>query len=91
MRALAADTLLYFEPASGVCRKNKSMNEESTTYRHLRPSKLLILGGAIYLSDRLLEEGWGKRTTRRMFTLSLTLSQKERESKTDYSEVTGGN
>src|SRR5437867_2122849 len=30
------------------------MNEESTTYGHLDPSKLLILGGAIYFSDRLL-------------------------------------
>jgi hypothetical protein len=30
------------------------MNEESTTYRHLLPSKLLILGWTIYFSDRLL-------------------------------------
>jgi hypothetical protein len=29
------------------------MNEESTTYRHLLPSKLLILGWTIYFSDRL--------------------------------------
>ena len=30
------------------------MNEESTTYRHLLPSKLLILGGTTYFSDRLV-------------------------------------
>jgi hypothetical protein len=34
------------------------MNEESTTYRHLLPSKLLILGWTIYFSDRLLRGLW---------------------------------
>src|SRR5712692_8708265 len=38
----------------GVCRKNRAMNEESITYRHLRPSNLLILRRPIYFSDRLL-------------------------------------